>query len=159
MRAIDYALREAWASLWRGGRSTAFAVIAIALAFPSLKSWHKSFMFRVRRGGYALTFDLHRSGGAWAWGLLMVVALTSIAMNLTNPVMRPLVSLFSPLGSTPFSDPALAMPPSPTSSPLSRERVVALARVAARRDGIDAPPGAGEPWRHGRDEITLEPFE
>ena len=32
MRAIDYALREAWASLWRGGRSTAFAVIAIALA-------------------------------------------------------------------------------------------------------------------------------
>ncbi len=32
MRAIDYALRQAWASLWRGGRSTAFAVIAIALA-------------------------------------------------------------------------------------------------------------------------------
>ena len=32
MRAIDYAIREAWASLWRGGRSTAFAVIAIALA-------------------------------------------------------------------------------------------------------------------------------
>jgi uncharacterized iron-regulated membrane protein len=117
------------------------SVIAIALAFPSIKSWHKSFMFRVRRGGYALTFDLHRSGGVWVWGLLMVVALTSIAMNLTNPVMRPLVSLFSPLGSTPFSDPALAMPPGPTALPLSRERVVALARVAARRDGIDAPPG------------------
>jgi cell division transport system permease protein len=32
MRAIDYALREAWASLWRGGKSTGFAVIAIALA-------------------------------------------------------------------------------------------------------------------------------
>jgi cell division transport system permease protein len=32
MRAIDYAVREAWASLLRGGRSTAFAVIAIALA-------------------------------------------------------------------------------------------------------------------------------
>ena len=32
MRAIDYAVREAWASLWRGGRSTGFAVIAIALA-------------------------------------------------------------------------------------------------------------------------------
>jgi cell division transport system permease protein len=32
MRAIDYAIREAWASLWRGGRSTSFAVIAIALA-------------------------------------------------------------------------------------------------------------------------------
>ena len=32
MRAIDYALREAWASLWRSGASTAFAVLAIALA-------------------------------------------------------------------------------------------------------------------------------
>src|SRR5882672_2287834 len=32
MRAIDYALREAWASLWRGGRSTTFAVLAITLA-------------------------------------------------------------------------------------------------------------------------------
>jgi cell division transport system permease protein len=32
MRAIDYALREAWGSLWRTGRSTAFAVLAITLA-------------------------------------------------------------------------------------------------------------------------------
>jgi uncharacterized iron-regulated membrane protein len=95
----------------------------------------------VKRGGYALTFDLHRSGGVWVWSLLMAVALTSIAMNLTNPVMRPLVSLFSPLGSTPFSDPGLTMPPSPTASALSRERVVALARVAARRNGLDAPFG------------------
>ena len=32
MRAIDYALREAWASLWRAGRSSTFAVLAITLA-------------------------------------------------------------------------------------------------------------------------------
>jgi cell division transport system permease protein len=32
MRAIDYALREAWGSLWRSGRSSAFAVLAITLA-------------------------------------------------------------------------------------------------------------------------------
>ena len=32
MRAIDYAIREAWRSLWRGGRSTVFAVLAITLA-------------------------------------------------------------------------------------------------------------------------------
>ena len=32
MRAIDYALREAWGSLWRAGRSSAFAVLAITLA-------------------------------------------------------------------------------------------------------------------------------
>jgi cell division transport system permease protein len=32
MRAIDYALRQAWASLWRGKGSSVFAILAIALA-------------------------------------------------------------------------------------------------------------------------------
>lgn len=32
MRAIDYALREAWASLWRNRAASAFAIVAIALA-------------------------------------------------------------------------------------------------------------------------------
>jgi cell division protein FtsX len=32
MRAIDYALREGWASLWRTRGSSMFAVVAIALA-------------------------------------------------------------------------------------------------------------------------------
>lgn len=32
MRAIDYALREGWASLWRSRGSSAFAMVAIALA-------------------------------------------------------------------------------------------------------------------------------
>ena len=36
MRAIDYALRQAWASLWRGRSSTAFAITAIALAMTVL---------------------------------------------------------------------------------------------------------------------------
>ena len=32
MRALDFAIREGWASLWRSGGSGAFAVLAIALA-------------------------------------------------------------------------------------------------------------------------------
>lgn len=32
MRAVDYALRHGWASLWRGKGSTVFAIVAIALA-------------------------------------------------------------------------------------------------------------------------------
>ena len=38
MRAIDYALREAWASFRRSGRSTLFAVLAITLAAVVLGS-------------------------------------------------------------------------------------------------------------------------
>ena len=36
MRALDYALRQGWASLWRSRGSTAFAVLAIALAMMVL---------------------------------------------------------------------------------------------------------------------------
>ncbi|HTM04816.1 MAG TPA: ABC transporter permease [Vicinamibacterales bacterium] len=36
MRAIDYALRQAWSSLWRSRVATLFAVIAIALAMTVL---------------------------------------------------------------------------------------------------------------------------
>ena len=38
MRALDYALREGWASLWRGRGSSALAVVAIALAIIVLGS-------------------------------------------------------------------------------------------------------------------------
>ena len=36
MRALEYAAREGWASLWRGRGSSAFAVVAIALAMTVL---------------------------------------------------------------------------------------------------------------------------
>ena len=36
MRAIEYALKQAWASLWCGRTSTAFAIVAIALAMTVL---------------------------------------------------------------------------------------------------------------------------
>ncbi|WP_175923756.1 PepSY-associated TM helix domain-containing protein [Burkholderia latens] len=117
-------------------------VVALALAFPNPKSWRKSFAFRVRRGGYPLVFDLHRSGGVWVWGLLLVVAVTSISMNLAVPVVRPLVSLVSPLAETPYTNPEHFPPAPPSSRVLPRERIVALARSAGREAGIAAPPGA-----------------
>ena len=36
MRAIEYALKQAWASLWRGRASSVFAIVAIALAMTVL---------------------------------------------------------------------------------------------------------------------------
>ncbi|MBN3827277.1 PepSY domain-containing protein, partial [Burkholderia sp. Ac-20384] len=116
-------------------------LIALVLAFPNPKSWRKSFAFRVRRGGYPLVFDLHRSGGVWVWGLLLVVAITSISMNLAVPVVRPLVSLVSPLAETPYTNPEHFPPAAPGSKMLPRERIVEIARAAGRDAGIDAPPG------------------
>lgn len=117
------------------------SVIALVLAFPSRKQWRKSFAFRFARGGYPLVFDLHRSGGVWVWALLIVVAFTSVSMNLGNQVVRPLVERLSPLTATPFTDPERFVPAQPAPAPISRERMAAIAADAARTEGIETPPG------------------
>jgi uncharacterized iron-regulated membrane protein len=77
--------------------------IALWISFPSWKAWKKSFQFRLDKGGYRLTFDLHRSGGVWTWLLIMPLALTAVSMNLNREVVRPVVSMFSTLAESPFA--------------------------------------------------------
>ncbi|OAJ60237.1 peptidase [Paraburkholderia ginsengiterrae] len=117
------------------------SVIALWLSFPSFKAWRKSFAFRFGRGGYALTFDLHRSGGVWIWGLLMIVALTSVSMNLSSPVVRPVVSLVSTLTPDPINNPEILRAPQPGDQVLSRERIVQLADQAGKAQHLTVPPG------------------
>ncbi|WP_345812807.1 PepSY-associated TM helix domain-containing protein [Paraburkholderia sp. PREW-6R] len=117
------------------------SMVALWLSFPSFKAWRKSFAFRLRRGGYALTFDLHRSGGVWIWGVLMVIALTSISMNLSRPVVRPLVSLLSPLTPDPINNPELLRPAQPGEPVLSRETIVRLAEDAGKAQRLKVAPG------------------
>ena len=117
------------------------SVIALCLSFPSLRAWRKSFAFRLKRGGYALTFDLHRSGGVWIWGLLTIVALTSVSMNLSSQVVRPIVSQLSALTPDPFNNPEILRAPQPGDQVLSRERIVELAEQAGREMHLAAPPG------------------
>ncbi|WP_429256184.1 PepSY-associated TM helix domain-containing protein [Paraburkholderia sp. GAS334] len=118
------------------------SVIALVLSFPSVKAWRKSFAFRVRRGGYALTFDLHRSGGVWIWGVLAIVALTSVSMNLSDPVVRPILSTVSTLTPTPFNNPELKRRGEPGNVSLTAERIVQMAAQAGRERGLKSPPGA-----------------
>ncbi|NPT45779.1 PepSY domain-containing protein [Paraburkholderia sp. 1N] len=117
------------------------SVVALWLSFPSFKAWRKSFAFRLGRGGYALTFDLHRSGGVWIWGLLVIVALTSVSMNLSRPVVRPIVSLFSTLTPDPINNLEILRKPEPGDQVLSRERIVELAEQAGRAQNLKVPPG------------------
>jgi uncharacterized iron-regulated membrane protein len=113
--------------------------IALWISFPSRKAWQKSFAFRFDKGGYRLSFDLHRSGGVWAWLLLVPLAVTAVSMNLQNQVVRPLVSLLSPLAASPFAD--RTANPAPMSSKVPRERVLASAALDAERLGLSDPPG------------------
>lgn len=116
-------------------------VIALVLSFPSRASWRRSFAFRWQAGGYRLNFDLHRSGGVWLFPLLLVLAVTSVAMNLREEVMRPLVARFSHLSPSPFADRMPAPPNRPVQPLLGFEDAVRLANTEAARRGWQAPAG------------------
>ncbi len=116
--------------------------IALYLSFPSWRAWRKSFAFRVGKGGYALNFDAHRSGGVWLWALLLLLAVTSISLNLGNEVVRPVVNQISPLTPTPFETRPLRPLDQPIMPTLTRTRIVELGKAEADRLGIAEPAGA-----------------
>lgn len=114
--------------------------IALLISFPSRKSWRKSFRYRWKQGGHKLTFDLHRSSGVWLWGILLVVAVTSVSMNLNSQVMRPLVGLFSNLQQDAFT---LKTPTvNPLEPTMSRHQILKLAESTADQRGWKKPAGA-----------------
>jgi uncharacterized iron-regulated membrane protein len=69
---------------------------AVYLSFPNLKSWKKSFQFRWKDAGHKLNFDMHRSGSMWILPVLLVLALSSIYLNL-NEQFKWVVNKFSPI--------------------------------------------------------------
>jgi uncharacterized iron-regulated membrane protein len=116
-------------------------LIALWLSFPNRRAWVRSLAFRWNAGGYKLTFDLHRSGGVWLFLLVLMLAVTSVAMNLNREVARPVVSLFSELTPSPFASRDVAPPQRPIEPVVPIERAVELARAEASRRGIAAPAG------------------
>ncbi|MFP6847690.1 MAG: PepSY-associated TM helix domain-containing protein [Pseudomonas sp.] len=117
------------------------AFIALWLSFPSWRAWRKSFAFRWKQGGYKLNFDLHRSGGVWVWGLLLILAVTSVSMNLNVQVTRPLVELFSPLTPSPFASRTPVSLDQQKQPGISRAEAVTLATAEATRLGLANPAG------------------
>lgn len=116
--------------------------LALWISFPSARTWRKSFSFRLRQGGAKLNFDLHRSGGVWVWGLLLMLAVTSVSLNLGNQVMRPLVSVFSPLTPTPFQLRDGSRERERADPLLNREQAIAAAEAEGRRRGWSTPAGS-----------------
>lgn len=68
------------------------------LTFPATRRhfwqrWGKSWQLRMNGGAHKRNFDLHRAGGLWVWVMLLVLAWSSVAFNLSevyDPVMKTL---------------------------------------------------------------------
>lgn len=116
-------------------------LIALWISFPSWSAWRRSFAFRWKAGGHRLTFDLHRSGAMWVYLLVLMLAITSVSMNLNREVMRPLVSLFSELSPSPFASRTPTALDKPIEPQVAAASVIALAQAEAARRGWQAPAG------------------
>lgn len=112
---------------------------ALAISFPKASQWKRSFSFRWAAGGRRLVFDLHRSGGVWLFLLVLMLAVTSVSMNLNTQVMRPVVEWFSPLTPSPFASRSPAV--RPIEPEVGSAEVLARAQADARERGFDKPAG------------------
>lgn len=116
-------------------------LIALVISFPRASQWRRSFAFRWQQGGHRLTFDLHRSGAMWVYLLVLLLAVTSVGMNLREQVMRPVVSWFSVLSPSPFASRTPAPVSQPIEPAITLQQAVQAAQQLARSRGITAPPG------------------
>lgn len=116
-------------------------LIALWISFPNWSAWRRSFAFRWKSGGHKLSFDLHRSGAMWVYLLVLMLAITSVGMNLRDEVMRPVVSWFSELSPSPFASRAPTAPEQPIEPRVAPEQLIALASAEAQRRGWADPAG------------------
>ena len=103
--------------------------------------WQPSWLLRWKAGGYKLNFDLHRAGGLWVWGVIMVVAFTSFSLNLYREVFYPVMSLVSKTTPGPYETQTPAPFGTYIEPTLGFEQAIQVARVEAVRRGFDTQPG------------------
>jgi len=71
--------------------------VAASLQKPH-RSWLKRWLpaWKIKSGASTtrLNFDLHRAGGLWLWAVMLIVAMSGVALTLGNEVFRPVVGWF-----------------------------------------------------------------
>lgn len=103
--------------------------------------WLPSWRVRWMAGGYRLNFDLHRAGGLWVWGLIIIIAFTSFSLNLKREVFFPLMSQVSQVTPSPFETRPIAPLHAPIEPKLSFADALRLSRERAAAENWERPVG------------------
>lgn len=109
------------------------------------KSWWQRWMpaWRIRwgAGAYKFNFDLHRAGGLWVWGVIVVVAFTSFSLNLYRELFYPVMSQVSTTTPGPYE----TIKPAPFGSfirpEISFAQAIEIATAEARKLNITTEAG------------------
>lgn len=103
--------------------------------------WRPSWLIRFGAGGYKLNFDLHRAGGLWVWGILVILAFTSFSMNLYREVFYPAMSLVSKTTPGPFETRTPTPLHQPVEPVLGWNELLEKGRTEAAKRGWTEPIG------------------
>lgn len=113
--------------------------IALCLTLPRrgplFGKWATAWKIKRQR----LNHDLHRAGGLWLWLLLTPVALSSVAMNLAEPVFKPVVSLLSPVAPSVYEARARLPKAQLGATTYGYDQAYRYAEAHGRRLGLSAP--------------------
>ena len=107
-----------------------------------LRQWKAAWLIQRRFGTFRFTFDLHRAGGLWFLGLLLILAFTSFSLNLYREAFYPLMSLVSEVTPSPFATRSPNPPQLPIEPGVSWQQLLDASRDIARQRGWQEPVGS-----------------
>lgn len=95
------------------------------------------------KGGslYRRYLDWHRAGGLWLWAVLLLIAISGVALNLRKEVFEPVVSLFSSVTPSVFARRGTLPPDRPKEPLLTYDAILARAVAEAKRRDWTLAPG------------------
>lgn len=140
MHIPEFAGNNRWGLWFMGGIAIIWLLdcfVALTIAFPDRARWKKSFAIRLG-SRYQFNFDLHRAGGLWVWGLLLILAVSAVYLNLNRELFRPAVATLTP---TPFEQRRQRPMHRPIEPVWSYADVIAKAQAETRRLGWPEPVG------------------
>lgn len=148
----NFAGQNRWGQWFMGGVALIWLLdcfVALTISFPDRHRWRRS--FSIRRGSrYQLTFDLHRAGGLWTWGILCILALSAVYLNLNRELVRPAVAAVTTVTLTPFDVRVQRPLHHPIEPAIDYATVIAQAEQEAKQKGWPEPVGsAGYNARYG----------
>ena len=103
--------------------------------------WKPAWQIKLGSSSYRLNVDLHRAFSLWLWMIIFIVAFSSISMNLSDIVVRPILSTFATLTPDAFDDHTPLDQSKPIEPTLSWEQAIESLSAEAKTRGWTEPAG------------------